>query len=168
MTKKDFFRILIKIFGLYSLVTAMFTVLPNSFSTVFYDLDAYGILHVLLLLIMVVFLYTLLIKNPDKVIRLLKLEEGFDDDYIKFENLNSENIIKLGLIVIGGFLLIDNIPYFLSHTYVAFKSDVSGSEINPTENIYWATSFLNIIVGYILVTYFKKLSKILNEKKEGN
>ena len=36
MTKRDFFRLIIKIFGLYSLLLTVFTVIPNNISNILY------------------------------------------------------------------------------------------------------------------------------------
>jgi len=55
-----------------------------------------------------------LIYKPDKIIDWLKLDKGFDDDRIDFQNFNNTNILKLAVIVIGGIMLIKNIPAFLS------------------------------------------------------
>ncbi|MDP4228616.1 MAG: hypothetical protein Q8910_19940, partial [Bacteroidota bacterium] len=103
----------------------------------------------------------------------LKLEKGFDEDRIEFQNFNGQNILKLAVIVIGGIILIRNIPTFLSNTFFAFQSSV-GNQLNKdvirygsTQNyIQWATSFLNIILGYLMLTNYNYISKILNEKEK--
>ena len=94
-----------------------------------------------------------------------KTWHGFDSDNINFEKINSAIIIKLAALIMGGLLLIDSVPSFLSHTYFAFKSSVSGLETPPHQNINWVISFLNIIIGYLLLTYFDKLGRLLKEKE---
>ena len=95
MTKKDFFRIIIKVFGLYFLVTFLFSVLPSNIAFVLIDLGWFEIIWLLAVVLIFALLFILLILKPDKIIGWLKLEKGFDEKRIQFEKFNSENIIKL-------------------------------------------------------------------------
>jgi hypothetical protein len=107
---------------------------------------------------------------------LVELDRGFDSDTIEFKNFNSENILKLAVIVIGGILLLKNIPAFLSHTLFAFKSSVQTDfESNRIikygelkDYIYWLTSFLNIVIGYLMLTNYNYISRILKKKNDEN
>ncbi|MBN4051529.1 hypothetical protein JYU16_01820 [bacterium AH-315-M05] len=166
MTKKDFFRVLIKVFGLYSLILALFTFFPSQLSFVLYEIELIGILIVLGMLTFIVLIFVFLIKKPDTIINWLKLDQGFDEERIHFEKLNVQNIIKIAALIIGGLLLIDSIPVFLSHTYFAFKSDIAGSGLDNKQYTKWAISFLNILLGYLLVANFARISKWLKNKEE--
>jgi hypothetical protein len=174
MTKKDLFRLIIKIFGLYSVITIVFSVIPANISFVIRDLDFVGLVWIIGSVIVIFSLFGFLIYKPDKIIGWLKLDKGFDDDRIDFQKFNSSNILKLASIVIGGILLIDNIPSFLSHTLFGFKSAVSNNindnviKYSLNDYIYWAMSFLNILLGYLMVTNYNYISKILKEKEEEN
>lgn len=104
------------------------------------------------------------------------MEKGFDTDKIDFSGLKSLDIIKFGILIIGGFLFIENIPTFLSHTLFAFKSSIPQGFKQAYENrgilkynrledyIYWMSSASNLLVGYLLIVNFKKISKYLNKK----
>ena len=68
--------------------------------------------------------------------------------------------------------MIHNIPIFLSNALFEFKSSV-GSNINNDNPIHYGSlkdnlnlgiSFINIILGYFLVTNYNYVSKILKEK----
>jgi len=157
MTKRDFFRILIKVFGLYSLITVLFTTLPSNLSIIIYDLEIAGIIYMLIILALIALIFLFLIRKPDAIIHLLKLDKGFDEERIYFEKLNAENIVKLAAIIIGGLLLIRNIPFFISHSYFAFKFDISRQGLNQAQMVNWAANFLNIIIGYLLVAKFEKI-----------
>lgn len=170
MTKKDLFRLIIKIFGLYSVILIMFSVFPSNVGLVISQIDFVGIVWLIGALILIILLFMFLIYKPDKIISWLKLDKGFDDDRIDFKNFNIENILKLAVIVIGGIILIQNIPAFLSHTLFAFKSS-AGNGLNDNifkfdlkDYIHWGTSFLNIILGYLMLTNYSNISKILKEK----
>jgi hypothetical protein len=155
MTKKDLFRILIKIFGLYSLIVALFTVFPSQLSFVLFDLEIWGILYILIILVFIMLIFYLLILFPDKIISMLKLDRGFDDERIDFKALGIDPIVKTAILVIGGLILLDSIPSFLSQSYMAFKSDVTGQEIEIAYQIGWATEFVKIVIGYLLLTQYQ-------------
>jgi hypothetical protein len=170
MTKKDFFRLILKIFGLYTLVLFLFTIVPGNLVFVLRDFNLFSAIWLLLTISIISLLFVFLIYKPDYAIRLLKLEKGFDEDRIEFQNFSNSNILKLAVIVIGGILLIRNIPAFLSHVLFAFKSS-AGNNFNNNSILYgqndyfnWAVSFINIILGYLLLAYYKPISRILNEK----
>lgn len=170
MTKKDFFRLIIKIFGLYSVISIVFSVFPSNLFMVLNQIDLVGIVWIIVSLLAVGLLFTFLIYKPDKIIGWLKLDKGFDDDRIDFQNFNNSNILKLAVIVIGGIVLIQNIPAFLSHTLFAFKSSFgNGLDINVfrfalKDYIRWAISFINIIIGYLMLTNYNYIIKILKDK----
>ena len=176
MTKKDLFRLIIKIFGLYSIITTIFSAVPSNISWVIMQIDLAGIIWMIGTVVVIVLLFMFLVYKPDKIIGWLKLDRGFDNDTIEFQNFNSENILKLAVIVIGGILLLKNIPAFLSHTLFAFKSSVQTDfESNRIikygelkDYIYWLTSFLNIVIGYLMLTNYNYISRILKKKNEKN
>ncbi|HYX08032.1 MAG TPA: hypothetical protein VE912_14980 [Bacteroidales bacterium] len=118
MTTKDFFRLIIKIFGLYLIITTLFSAIPGNISTVFFmHLGLTGIIWVITIVTIILLLFIFLIYKADTIISWLKLDKGFDNDEIHFQNFNTENILKLAVIVIGGLLILRNIPEFLSHTF---------------------------------------------------
>ena len=161
MTKRDFFILLIKTFGLFSVVTSLFSVLPSNISYAIMDLDAVSIIWVLVSVIIVIGLFVLLVFKSDKVVSLLRLDKGFDDDRIDLGNLNSKGILKLAIIIIAGLLILDNVPGFLSHAFFALKADVNGMNYESTDNFWWAVSGINLIIGFLLLTNYNGVSKLL-------
>lgn len=166
MTKTDFFRILIKVFGLYSMITVLFTTLPSNLSIIIYDIGITGILYLLIILLLITLIFLFLIRKPDTIIHLLKLDKGFDEERIYFENLNPENIVKLAAIIIGGLLLLRNIPFFISHSYFAFKFDISRQGLNQAQMVNWAANSINIIVGYLLVANFRRIGSWVKSSED--
>lgn len=61
MSKRDFFRIVIKLFGLYSLVLSILYYLPSSITYFYYDFDFWTLLWVLGLAAIVILVYVFLI-----------------------------------------------------------------------------------------------------------
>jgi len=116
MTKRDFFILIIKLFGLMTIVTSLFSVLPSNISLILMDIDAFSLIWIAATVIILIGLFVLLVFKADKVVGLLKLDKGFDEEKIELGSLNSTDIIKIGTFIIGGLLIIDSIPAFLSHT----------------------------------------------------
>jgi|SRR5690554_862248 hypothetical protein len=176
MTKRDFFILIIKIFGLYSIITSLFSVLPNNISFVIQNIEIIGIIWLLATALIIIGLFYLLLSKADKISKLLKLENGFDEDRIDFNGLKSLDIIKFVVLIIGGLLFVENIPTFLSHTLFAFKSSIPQGFDQAYENqgllkynrledyVYWISSAFNLIIGYLLIANFKKISNYLNKK----
>src|SRR5688572_13178736 len=126
MTKRDFFILIIKVFGLFSLVTSVFSTLPSNFIFIIMDAtpDVTSFVWLVTAAVVILSLFVLLVFQADKVVSLLKLDKGFDEDRIDLANLSASSIVKIATFIIGGFLLLDNVPAFLSYSLFAFKSSV--------------------------------------------
>jgi len=166
MTKRDFFILIIKVFGLLSLITSLFSALPSNIAFAMTDIDASSILLILISASVLVGLFIVLIFKADKVVELLKLDRGFDNEKIEIGNLKPTDIIKMGTFIIGGLLLLDNIPAFLGHSIFAFKGNINGVVYESQDKFYWAVSGLNIIIGILLVTNYQFVAKKLVTEKE--
>ena len=167
MSKRDFFRIVLKLFGLYSLILTVFNFIPVNIGYVIYPLEPIAFLWIIGATILVVLLYVLLIRKTDNVIDWLKIDAGFDDDRMEIGNFNAIGIVKLALIIIGGFLVIDYLPSFLHYSYLAFKNEVSQGGLNILESygnngqvdyFQWTVAIINIILGIILLTNYKRIA----------
>lgn len=166
MTKRDFFILLIKAFGLFSVITSLFSTLPSNFYFATIELDAISIIWIVVTTAIMGGLFVLLIFKAGKVVDILKLDKGFDDDRIEFSGLTSAHIIKTAVFIIGGFLILENIPPFLSHTLFEFKADVAGYNLNGRDHFRWAVSALNVVIGYLLLTNYEWVARKLEAKKE--
>jgi len=173
MTKKDFFRIIIKLFGLYWLVSSLFSTGQFYYLSFLPGVTLPAILiGILIFLVEIIMLYILLVKT-DYLINWLNLDRGFDSDIIEFHNFDLNNILKLGVFIIGGTMILDNIAVFLNQTYLAFKIHISSPAdligLNDYSTYRLAVSFTKIILGYLLLTNYPAISKFLlnlTQKKE--
>jgi len=164
MTKKDLFVLLIKIFGLFSAVTSLFSVLPNNIMFALDSVDLISIVWVTVAIAVILGLFLILIFKANKIVELLKLDRGFEEERIDFGNLSSTDIIKIGTFVIGGFLIIDNVPDFLSQTLWSFKKEIIGMEFTAKDKFNWAVSGLNLLIGYLLLTNYRFVAKLFKDK----
>jgi len=166
MTKKDFFILIIKLFGLFSLVSILFSVLPKYVPYFFVEIDIISIIWIVAIIGLSIGLFLVLIFNSERLVKLLKLEKGFDDDRIDFGNLNTTDVIKIGTFIIGGLLLIDNIPIFLYHAFVAFKGEIIGMRYMSQDKYNWAVSLINLIIGYLLLTNYDYVARFFKNRKK--
>lgn len=161
MTKRDFFILLIKLFGLFYLIKSLFLS-----TLVLRQLDVLALISFFVTLTVVVGLFWLLIFRADKVVAFLQLESGLSDERIELGNIKTGDIIKIGTFVIGGLLIIDSIPRFLIHAYSFVRRNSSDQEFNSSDSYDLVVSGLNILLGYLLVTNYAFVSRIINVKKD--
>ncbi len=175
MTKRDFFRILIKVFALYSIILTVFTWIPSNLIYTVYDFELMPILAALGFTLLAFLIYYFLIKKTDEIIDFIKLDKGFDNPNIDFGNLGTDKILMLGIIFVGGLLLISNLADFIQYSFLAFKNNVQKGGLNifldnsfGTGNDYfnWAFSGINLIIGYLLLTNYDRVAKWLKKKKK--
>ncbi len=74
MTKKDFFIVCIKIFGLFAVITNLFSVLPGNISFALMDIDGLTLIWVALAVVTIIGLFVLLVFKADKVVNFLNLK----------------------------------------------------------------------------------------------
>lgn len=163
MTKKDFFVLVLKIFGLYSLTTSLFSVLPANIAHLLTGFTPLSLIWTLIVVVIVAGLFILLVFKAANVVELLKLDRGFDDERIDLGNLRNADIVKLACFFIGGLLILDNIPPFLSYTLFSFKRSFAGLTTDRFENFSWAISALKIVIGYLLVTNYAFVARVFGQ-----
>jgi hypothetical protein len=126
MLNRDFFRILIKIIGLYFFIQVIFSVLPSQISFLGFDTDfsrkIKTLIYIFLIILLSIGILYFLIRFPDKIIDLFRLDKGFDSNKISITNFNSINILTIGIFIIGGFLIIENITSLITSLYYEFKN----------------------------------------------
>ena len=163
MLNRDYFRILIKIIGLYFFIEVIFIVIPSQISFVGFDSEFSGkigtIIYIFITVLLSVAILYFLIKFPDKIINLFQLDKGFDNDKISITNFNAYNILTISLVVIGGFLIIENVTTLISLLYQEFKySNNPMFPRNENSSLNIILTALNIILGSILIIYRKNIS----------
>jgi hypothetical protein len=174
MSIRDFLRLLIKLVGLYLLISTLFQ-MPSYVTFIFrsavsnYQL-AFDLVGQVFILAAVAALFFFLCFNPDKIIDLFKLDRGFESTNIQVDKLTSQSVLKLGISIIGVFLFCTNISVFLTHGYRIFKSAVTVSEDymggGDEEILSAAVAFMNMLVAFILITNMDGLSKFLIQSKD--
>lgn len=165
MTKRDFFRLLIKVFTLYSVVISIFTLFPQLILLNQMLNNAEIVLVYIACLLIVVLISYILVKYTDKIIDFLRLDKEFDDDQIIIGNLDTLSIFKFTIILIGGFMIVENFPKLLMDILNEFKFRITSNPFQTHEiDYFWlGVRFLNLLFGYLLITNCKTVAKFLNK-----
>lgn len=171
MTIRDLFRVLFRLLGTYSLLISLFTIIPQNISNLAYmGKDIILGLWIFLIFFIVISLYLFMIFKTDFIIEKLRLDKGFDNDKIIFENISNLEIYKFAIILLGGFLLIDNIPVFISQLIFIFKNNLNSNTIifNDSKTIYdyfdLLITIFSILLGYLFINNYKFISEYFSKK----
>ena len=163
MTNRDFFKILIKVVGLYFFIQVLFTFLPSQLGFLSSNKDSSGmvgtIIYIAIIILFILALLYFLIRFPEKIIDLFKLDQNFDQQKISINNFNQKNILTIALILIGGFLVIENISTLISELYFIFRKSVDPMfPVRENSSINLVIPALNLILGGILISFRKNIS----------
>ncbi|MDP2453326.1 hypothetical protein [Kaistella sp. SH11-4b] len=117
------------------------------------------IFYLIFILLITIGILYFLIRNPEKVIDLFKLDKNFDNNSISINNFNAKNILHISLFITGGFLIIENSTTLISGLYLVFRKSLDSNfpvEENPAMNL--IVPALNLLLGGILITFRKNIS----------
>jgi hypothetical protein len=166
MTKKDLFKIILKLFGLFAVVEVLIQI-PG---IIFYlstnntaDMDWY----LTLFFVMSILVTVVLLFKPEIIISIFRLDKGFETNEVSVSSINEKTIIKIAIIVIGLFLVIRNLVDFLTHLVLSFKESVAKSNLDTLVDVINSTgvnysvlinSSLQILLGFLLLTNYNTIT----------
>lgn len=168
MLNRDFFRILIKIIGLYFFIQIIFGVIPSQISFLGFDSDFSQkigtLIYIFIIVLLSIAILYFLIRFPDRIIDLFKLDKGFESNRIPLTNFNSKNIVTLALVIIGGFLILENLTSVISLLYYDLKRNYDLLfPRDPNNSINLLLAALNLILGCLLIVFRKSISVYLEK-----
>jgi len=175
MTKRDLFRIIIKIIGLYFILQIpmnMFNLVHAVHNARFPgDDDWHGYLEILFIFVMslmIAALFTLLILKSDKVIDLFRLDKNFDSDKVAIlGNITSRGLLKIGIILLAGISFIDNIAPAITSSFYIFRQsvanpyDYTGYAPSNYDYFFLTQNIVCVIISLILMFNSTKLAEYL-------
>jgi hypothetical protein len=125
MTVKDLFRLIFKSIGVacffYAIINLLSFIGPMLYTEEirFFFMYLAGSLLVLLLVYLVFFIFI------DKLITLLKLDKGFDNQMVHLGNVSSSKVFEIVLFTLGMINIINVLPDFIHWLFKKFQKDVS-------------------------------------------
>jgi hypothetical protein len=153
--------------GLYWFVSG-FMVLISQFHQLVLMREFISNIEILLILaIFLIFIGGLqvLIWRGPMLLNWLKLDRGFDDNRIKTKNITTQQLLRLGCILIGGFTLVDYLVFFLSDLLNWFQFNVTSSSPGMSglfeEESFSSDALFGVLLGLLLVLGNKWISRKL-------
>lgn len=178
MTAKSLFKIILKIFGLFFLREIVSTtIILLSSIPYFTTSDAFGgsrvsgmdvlpfIVNLLALAIYVAIMYLLLFKT-NQIIDKLNLDEGFIEKEFSF-NLSTSLILAIALIVIGGVILVNEIPNFCRGIFSYFQEKSVTRGMTKPNYSYIVLSAVKILLGLLIIGERKRIIRFIERKQPG-
>ena len=110
-----------------------------------------------------------MVFGPDLIIKFFKLDKGYDTEIIDLKSYRMGEILNLAFILLGGKLIIDNLPNMISNLLFSFKSMASLNvypHIDSQSNVKIVVNILFLLVGYFMIAKREYLVKILTSKKQ--
>jgi hypothetical protein len=110
--------------------------------------------------------------RTNKIIDILKLDQGFFEDEFSFEErqqnkitLTKEEVLKIALIILGGVILVDEIPDFckMFYLYIDEKKSFYGATAPSISNM--VASFAKVLLGLLILGERKRILTFFENKK---
>jgi hypothetical protein len=168
MTKRDFFILIIKLFGLQAILVALFSIIPEMLSYTFRQTELSVTIWFIVMLVILIGLCWLLIYEGHKIVDFMNLGSGFTDDKIELGTLKSEDIIKAGTFIIGGFMIVGNTAELISQIFWTLIGGNNGLEFGSKERFNLTVRGLNVLIGYLLITKLNTIARLLTNRKQGD
>lgn len=167
MTKKDLFRILLKIFGVINFFTFIVFYTVQLVLSFFYGENEpmYLIINILSLVIAYAFFHLTIFK-PDVVLHFFKLDKGFDTETIDFKEINLKQLLQTGLLLFSLYILIFTLPTVIYDGLKLFKQFIETKPVNqfqfPSTHVDRSFFYINCIklgMAFLILTNYKSISE---------
>ena len=166
MTIKTLWIIIIKLFGIYLIISSI-TVLPHvllSINYLFSD-DIQGVITLFIAFSLILITYILIMRififRPTWLIEKLKLENGFEEVRIDIY-LSKTNAVRIASIILGGYLFIESFPLFIKQLFIFFQEEpLSGRFGDKPSTHFLLFNAFKALMGYLIVVNFNSFSKYI-------
>ncbi len=155
MTKRDFFRVLIKSIGLFFLISIALTNFPMIMTLFVSSFEWQMFLMLLGGLGFLILIYVFLLVKTDRIIEVLRLDKGFDDSSFNLGNLTKLSLAQLAILIVGlatMFHVLSDIIGFVHYEFNKFEN-----EINP----YFIGAIIKFLLSAVLVVKNKVIATFL-------
>jgi hypothetical protein len=171
MTPRSLFNVILKILGIFfikdflesmSQLFAVFSLTekPGAMPEVLWILAA-----TIGILLAELFFCWLLVFKTDWIIKVLKLERGFNQETIPL-NMHHSTILSISIIVIGGWLVSNEIPNFCRQLFVYFQEKrMPYGQTNPKIQ-YSVVSGVKIVIGILLIAEQRLFVNLIERQRK--
>ena len=172
MTPRSLFNIVLKIFGLFFLKEIIYTI-PQLISSLLYFTKANTAeegLWTFLLTAVVLAFYTFLVFQllfkTNFYIKKLKLDRGFDQQDFSV-NISTSSILTIALIVIGGLLLVNEIPNFCRQIFAYFQEKRLTNGMTKPDFSFAIITGVKIVLGLLIIGERKRIVEFTESRQKG-
>ena len=163
----DIIRLLIKLFSIFFLAYSLITILSQITMSITIGAELIYLISAAMQIVFMILVFWLLFFKTNWIIRILKLDQGYENDMIELKDSKKEPILDLAIVIVGGIVIVKYFPIFLSNLIFAFKASSGTNDVTDSYmtdmKIRIATNLLGIIIGYLLITNRRKLIKWIDK-----
>ncbi|MBL0337261.1 MAG: hypothetical protein IPP73_18585 [Chitinophagaceae bacterium] len=171
MTPRSLFIIILKIIGIF-LVKDILTTIPQLLYIIPQLNDSEMLSENILLFIITfftLFLYSFLahflIFKTELIITKFKLDSGFEQKEFVL-SIHRSTILSISLIVLGGFILIEEIPMFCRQLYLFFQEKrMTYGQTRPS-TVFIIISGVKILTGLLLIGNQRRIVNFIEFKRK--
>ena len=156
MTPRTLFNIILKILGVF-FIKDFLALIPQIISVFYFLTESEGSnegIWTLITTLLILFVYAAisfyLIFRTHLIIDKLKLDQGFDEEKIPL-NIHRSTVLSISIIVIGGILVVDEIPNLCRQLFSYFQEKRMIYGQTKPAIAYSLVSGIKIILGLILM-----------------
>lgn len=166
MTPKVLFAIILKILGIWLIKEFLF-IIPQLFSFAFANAALGENLSVAIYSIPVVIFYLvsiyLLLFKTTAIINLFQLDKEISNEPLKI-NADKFDVLEIALIIMGGIVLIDEIPSFISNIINYLNQKQIAGDFQPPSGGLLIINIVKIVIAYLLIAHRKKIISYFDKK----
>ncbi len=153
MKVRKLVQLIIQLCGLYGLITGLFISLPQQLTLLLSVQEIDFVVWSILSIVILITPYLAIIYGANWIIRILKIDKSFGEDVLSFNDIPKTQFFALGCFCVGGFILIDKLPFLVQNLLYTFRTEViPGDTFQIKENLNWLPNFVSCIIGFLLVT----------------
>ena len=179
LTTANIFNTIIKSFGLLFLKDVISEALTtiSAFLRYFSNNSGYGdSIWVLFISLAVLALYAILcfqlLFKTAQIITLLKLDKGIEEPELSIEHskprtltLSTTDMLTISLIIIGGYMLVSEIPDFIRITYAYFDTRKSDYSLAAPQMPYVLASAAKILIALLILGERKRIIGFIESRQ---
>lgn len=171
MTVKSLFSIILKVLGIFFIKDIITSIIQTfSFVIMFgnHSQESDADFKVILLMVFITLIYGfaawLLIFKSDMLIAKLRIANGFDEEVIPL-NMHRSTILSISIIVIGGYMVVDEIPNLCRQLFSYYQQKNILSSINPSVfNL--VLEAVKITIGLLLMGFQRPIVNLIERKRK--
>jgi hypothetical protein len=103
--------------------------------------------------------------KTDRVINILKLDQGFDQDALPI-NMHRSTILSIAIIVIGGLLVLHEVPNFFRQMFSYFQEKSMNYSKTSQGIPYMVLAGVKVLIGVFLMVYQRGVVNLIERGRK--